>query len=100
MVRGKITRLASRDLESIQEYGRAQFGASVTDDFMEGFDGIFERLERFPHAGFAMLEYGRGLRSCLHKPYRVLYRYEGGEVSILRILHTAQRICRIDDNLP
>lgn len=97
MVEVRITRSASDDLESIQEHGLAEFGAVATLAYMQGFDRIFARLGSYPLLGVAAPHYGRTVRSRLHPPYRVLYRFEGEVVSILRVLHTAQRERRIDD---
>ena len=93
----RITRTASDDLDSIQAYGLAEFGARSAFTFMEGFDRIFARLASYPLAGVAAPHYGRAVRSCLHSPYRVLYRYESGVVSIQRVIHTAQRARPIED---
>lgn len=100
MARVRITRLASEDLEFIQSQGLTEFGAKATHAYMQGFDRIFERLEGYPLSGVALPDYGRAVRSCLHAPYRVLYRFEGEVVSILRVLHTAQRVRQIDDTRP
>ena len=97
MPRVRITRSASADLEAIQGYGLAEFGAGAVRAFMQDFDRILARLEIHPLTGRAMPEYGRAVRSCLHSPYRVLYRHEGGVVSILRVLHAAQRARPIDE---
>lgn len=97
MPRVRITRTAASDLESIQAQGLAEFGASVADDYMEGFDRIFARLETYPLLGASVPEYGRAVRSCLHSPYRVLYRFEAQVVSILRVVHTARKAHPIDD---
>jgi plasmid stabilization system protein ParE len=99
MARVLITRLANDDLDSIQMHGLSEFGAKATLAYMRGFDRIFERLESHPLSGVAVPGYGRAIRSCLHRPYRVLYRFEGEVVSILRVSHTAQRVRKIDDTL-
>jgi plasmid stabilization system protein ParE len=95
--RVRINRTAASDLEFIQSRGLEEFGAIVADDFMEGFDLIFARLETYPLLGRSMPEYGRAVRSCSHAPYRVLYRYEAEVVSILRVLHTSMRAFPIDN---
>ena len=99
MPRVRITRTAASDLESIQARGFEEFGAKVAHDFMEGFDRVFAQLETYPLLGAIMPEYGRAVRSCLHSPYRVLYRYEAQIVSILRVLHTARRARPIGDTV-
>lgn len=66
---------------------------------MKGFDRIFTRLDSYPLAGVAAPDYGRSVRACLHAPYRILYRFEGGVVSIMRVIHGARRAHPIDDTL-
>lgn len=100
MARVRITRLASEDIEQIQSYGLTEFGVKAAHAYMLGFDRIFERLEGYPLSGVATPHFGRAVRSCLHSPYRVLYRFEGEVVSILRVLHTAQRVRQLDDTMP
>lgn len=100
MTRVRITRTASEDLDTIQAYGLAEFGAATTRRYMQGFDRIFATLGSYPLAGVSAPEYGRSVRACLHAPYRVYYRFEGDVVSILRVLHTAGRARRIEDTQP
>ena len=95
----RINRLAQGDLEEIQEHGLAQFGLAATRAYMEGFDRIFERLQAYPLLGSARPEYGRAVRACIHLPFKVLYRYEGDVVSVLRVLHGAPRARKIDDTV-
>lgn len=99
MHRLRINRLAQGDLEEIQDNGLAEFGPAATRAFMEGFDRIFDRLQAYPLLGSARPEYGRAVRGCVHSPYKVLYRFEGDVVSILRVLHGAQRVRTIDDTV-
>lgn len=87
----RISRAASNDLQAIQSFGVEHFGPATTRAFMAGFDRIFARLEHYPLAGAIRPEYGPGVRACLHRPYRVLYRDAGGVVSIVRVLHSAKR---------
>ena len=87
----RISRRAQADLEDIQLRSLAEFGALPTRSFMAEFDVILARLQMYPLIGRLRAEHGRNIRSCLHRPYLVFYRYEADVVSIQRILHTAQR---------
>ena len=87
----RISRQAQADLEEIQLRSLTEFGAGTTRAFMAGFDEIFARLGSYPLSGRLRPEYGRAVRSCLHTPYLVLYRYQADVVSIERVLHTARR---------
>jgi plasmid stabilization system protein ParE len=99
MHRLRINRLAQADLEDIQERGLAKFGAAATRDFMLGFDRIFARLKHYPLHGPSRPEYGRAVRCCIHLPYKVLYRFEGDVISVLRVLHASQQARKIDDTV-
>jgi len=87
----RIARQAQKDLQEIQTRSLIEFGVPTTRNFMSGFDEIFLRLRNYPLIGRVRPEFGRDVRSCLHAPYVVFYRYETDVVSIQRILHTARR---------
>jgi len=87
----RIARQAQKDLEDIQTRSLNEFGVQTTRAFMSGFDKIFLQLRSYPLIGRVRPEYGSGVRSCLHAPFFVFYRYEADVVSIQRILHTARR---------
>ena len=96
----RISRLAQSDLEDIQNRGLAEFGVAATRAYMNGFDDIFLRLHAYPLIGRTHPEYGQAIRSCLHAPYHVLYRYEADLVAILRVLHAARKPVSLDDLAP
>ncbi|MEO6718180.1 MAG: type II toxin-antitoxin system RelE/ParE family toxin [Novosphingobium sp.] len=95
----RINRLAQGDLEKIQERGLAEFGLAVTRAHMEGIDRIFAQLQTYPLLGSSRPEYGRVVRGCSYPPYKILYRYEGEVIFILRILHASQGYRKIDDTV-
>lgn len=99
MHRLRINRLAQRDLEEIQDRGVVGFGPVATRAFMAGFDLIFARLAQYPLLGRDRPEFGRAVRGISHPPYKVLYRFEGDQVSILRIVHASLRSRLIDDTV-
>lgn len=59
---------------------------------MEGFDRIFALLREHPRAGEVRSDYGIEVRVFTHRPHRVLYRCDGEDVLILRILHSAMDV--------
>ena len=96
----RISRQAQVDLEEIQLRGLTEFGVQTARAFMSGFDDIFIRLQTYPLVGRSRPEFGRGVRSCLHAPYIVVYRYEADVVSIQRILHSARRTAPLEGGKP
>lgn len=65
------------------------FGLLAVTRHMAGFEDIFAPLRRHPLAGEARPELGATMRSLSHRPHRIFYRYVGGKVLIVRILHAA-----------
>jgi len=65
------------------------FGLDAVRKHMAGFEDRFALLRRHPLAGEARPELGAATRSLAHRPHRIFYRYVGGEVLIVRILHAA-----------
>ena len=96
----RIARQAQKDLEDIQTRSLNALGVQTTRTFMAGFDKIFLQLQRYPLTGRVRPEYGHGVRSCLHAPYLVFYRYEADVVAVQRILHTARRTQSIGKGEP
>lgn len=58
-------------------------------------DAIVERwrqLETHPYSGPAREDIGVGIRHLVSSPFLTLYRVEGDDVRILRVLHGRRRI--------
>ncbi len=52
-----------------------------------------ERLERFPESGRIVPETGRkNLREIIHGKYRIIYRLDPHQVSVLTVRHTRQSL--------
>jgi len=90
MTRLRLSRAAQNDLEDIQETGLIEFGINATRNHMAGFERIFALLRERPLTGQDRPDFGAGIRSFSHRPHRLLYRVERGEVLIVRILHGAR----------
>lgn len=80
-----FTRSVAKDLESIYRYVAAespQAAARLLDRLIKTIDG----LARFPERGNypdELSELGiRAYRQVVQKPYRIIYRIEGGDVVI------------------
>ena len=90
MTRLRLSRAAQHDLEDIQETGLLEFGIHATRNHMAGFERIFALLRERPLTGQDRPDFGAGIRSFSHRPHRLLYRVERGEILIVRILHGAR----------
>lgn len=55
--------------------------------------GAVERLKDFPRSGRMVPEAGRAdIREVIHEKYRIVYRIEKQQVSILTVRHSRQRL--------
>lgn len=55
--------------------------------------GVVDRLKEFPESGRAVPEVKRpNIRELIFKTYRVIYRVERKQVSILTVRHSKQRL--------
>lgn len=90
MVRLRISRLASADLDDIRQDGEARFGPDAARRHLAGFERIFVLLRDQPMSGQSRPELGREVRTFSHRPHRVLYRTDGSEMLIMRIVHAAR----------
>lgn len=55
--------------------------------------GAVERLKDFPQSGRMVPEAGRAdIREIIHEKYRIVYRIEKQQVSILTVRHSRQRL--------
>lgn len=83
---------ARSDMIDIRRFSIEQFGGDVADKYFMGFDAAFELLERHPLAGQPREAWGRGIRAFHQRRHRIVYRVEGDEVLIVRVLHHAQDV--------
>ena len=77
---------AESDLEEILEYLHRN-NPAVAERYATAFYDKREALAQFPVIGRSRPEIAPNLRSTLVKPYVIFYRFEGGVVQILRIVH-------------
>jgi toxin ParE1/3/4 len=64
---------------------------AAAEDWVEGIFAAVERLERFPESGRVVPEVRRAeIREVIFGRYRVLYRLDPEQVSVLTIRHSRQ----------
>lgn len=86
----ELTANARADLDEIDIFGVAKFGAAVSDSYMAGFYDAFDLLSDFPEAGQEVAGRTDGMRSLRVGRHLLFYRREGDAVVIVRVLHTAR----------
>ena len=85
----RFTIAAESDLEAIDNYSLERFGEAIAEVYMHGFDDAFGMLTNHPLSGPTKTELGADIRCLTHRQHRILYRFDGGSVLIIRIIHHA-----------
>lgn len=84
----KKTLRAERDLKDIYHYTFRNFGETQANKYLLELDAVFELLAGYPNIGRAYK--GRTFQ-FVHGKHIILYRREGEDVVIGRIVHVARR---------
>jgi toxin ParE1/3/4 len=87
----RFTPLAVSDLEEIGDY-IAQDNPARAHSFVMELRRQCEKIHRNPLGYRARPELAEGLRSCAFRHYVILFRPEGANVLIVRMLHGAMDI--------
>jgi toxin ParE1/3/4 len=85
---------ATRDLQKISDDIAAAAGARVALDFIGRLQRSLDTLAAQPRAGRTRVGLGPDVRSWAVWPYVALYRPNGPDAEIIRILHGRRRITR------
>jgi len=85
----RVSRQAEADLDDVWYYIATESGAiEVADRFIDSLTYRFFLLANHPYMGRARdEEFGAGSRSFTVSDYVILYRVEGKDVWILRVVH-------------
>ena len=96
MTRVVLTSLADADAARIIAYLAEAAGDQVAEKYVDEFDEVYRRLERFPDSGSPRTKLGASVRLAVAWPYAILYQYDVTEdtVTILRIVHGRREITR------
>jgi toxin ParE1/3/4 len=97
MTRSVIAPSAAKDLDLIVEYFLVEAGVEVASSFLSAWDRAINHLETHPDSGslrLSELTRTKELRAWPVKgfPHIALYRHERGQVTVVRVLHTARDI--------
>lgn len=79
---------AERDLASIYEYTFLNFGEAQADKYLLELERVFELIADFPSIGPT---FSGATRRFVYGKHIILYRVEGKDVLIGRVVHGAQR---------
>ncbi len=91
----RFTRAADRDLAEIRNY-IARDNPEIAKRFVDAIVGHCGDLLSTPHMGPARPDIGPGIRMLIvRRNYAVLYRAEGDEVQVIRVIHTARDIRQV-----
>ncbi len=97
MIRAIIAPSASDDLGRIVDYFLVEAGVEVATTFLTAWDRALTHIETHPDSGSLRLSevtQTKGLRAWPVKgfPHIALYRRIAGQITVLRVLHTARDI--------
>jgi toxin ParE1/3/4 len=95
----RLTSAAARDIEEIERFSAAEFGPSLTADYLAGLRGSFAHLRDYPGMGVMRDDLRPGTRSRRYRSHRIYYRPMPDGILIQRVLHYARQVRRemIDD---
>ncbi len=89
----RFTSMAVSDLEEIGDY-IARDNPARAESFVVELRKQCEKIARNPLGYRARPEIAEGIRTCAFRHYLILFRTEGDEVLIVRMLHGAMDIPR------
>lgn len=69
----------------------AEHGIEAADRLVDRFEEVFRQLQTFPYLGEVHPHPHQELRRTTAPPYVIVYKVTGGEVTIVRVLHSARR---------
>ena len=90
----RLSSAAGEDLIEIRLYSLNEFGGTVADDYLRGFEKAFDRLREYPKLGSLTPELGNGVRCLIHRRHRILYEINDDTLVVLRVIHSARRPSR------
>jgi plasmid stabilization system protein ParE len=77
---------ALRDLEEIRTGYAGQQASQVGERLVGEIVSHVERLANYPESGRIVPEFGiTNLREIIHPPFRIVYRFDGNRVRIVRV---------------
>jgi toxin ParE1/3/4 len=84
-----VTEDAQADLDDIDLYSLREFGPVVADRYHADFLAAFDLIGESPRIGSVFRRRKPIVRSWPCGSHRIYYVFEGGAISIVRVLHMA-----------
>lgn len=85
----RIRAKARRDLDDILDYSVAAHGEVAGETYLLAIDTALDRLRVHPELGMARPDFGDRIRSLPVREHRLFYRFDGKNISVVRVLHKA-----------
>ncbi|MEZ0302405.1 MAG: type II toxin-antitoxin system RelE/ParE family toxin [Hyphomicrobiaceae bacterium] len=91
---------ARRDLDEIYDYLVRVADPRTARRFIAKLNLHLERIAHTGHSGAPRNDVRPGLRLAVHGRYNIYFRVTASETIIIRVLHSARDVCRLqfDDN--
>jgi toxin ParE1/3/4 len=83
---------AEADLSRIWREGASQWGVGQAEHYADGLFALFDLLVEFPEIARERAEFSPPVRIHPSGAHLVIYRREGQEVEIIRVLHGHQNL--------
>lgn len=83
----KISDEAYDDLVNIQNYTYQNYGESGWKDYGDALDAAITHIMLHPHSGYGREDIPPGYQVWNVKEHVMVYRVEGGEIYLVRVLH-------------
>lgn len=83
---------AEADLAEIWQTGAARWGMAQAERYIDGLFVVFDLIARFPDLARERVEFTPPIRIHPTGSHLVIYRTDGPEVEIIRILHARQNL--------
>lgn len=87
-----IRQAAQADLSYIWSHGSTNWGVEQADRYVDGLLSLFDLLAEFPEIARERTEFSPPVRIHPSGVHLIIYRLEGQEVEIIRILHAHQKL--------
>jgi toxin ParE1/3/4 len=83
----RLSRHAATDLEAIAVFSIDRFGINRARRYRDELIACFSNLAANPSLGRRAEQLAKGLRRFEHGSHIIFYTREGGDISVVRVLH-------------
>lgn len=94
MTKVRLSGAARAELREIRLYSVEHFGRSVADRYLRGFADVFRLIGEHPQIGPVEEGLDRRVRTYTYRRHLIVYRFDGEQLVVSRILHQARDLAR------